>query len=72
MAKYILDFSGKRVRCNGKALDKCSLSNHVHAPYICYSHIYWYTCIYADIVAELRDMIRKYPHLYSEYEFIAL
>ena len=53
---HTLDLSRQRVRCNGNALDKCSLASLIHevafkagAHFPLWSDIYWDSATYAEL-----------------------
>lgn len=62
-----LDLSKSRVRCNGKSLDKCSLSNLIrecalrsgHPGYTLWSDIYWDSASYSELRSLLLDYLIK-------------
>lgn len=63
-----LDLSRARVRCNGRALDKCSLASLIHevalrAGNTCWplwSDIYWDSSLYSELRDSLYDWLIKY------------
>lgn len=62
-----LDLSKSRVRCNGRSLDKCSLSSLIrecavrsgHSGYILWSDIYWDSALYSELRSILLDYLTK-------------
>ena len=56
-----LDLSRARVRCNGRALDKCSLASLIHevalragnTSWPLWSDIYWYYGLYSELKEDL-------------------
>lgn len=65
-----LDLTRPRVRCNGRALDKCSLSSLIHEvalrsgwdAFPLVSDIYWDTMTYAELRAKLEVFYMAYCH----------
>ena len=63
-----LDLSRARVRCNGRALDKCSLASLIHEVALragnfswpLWSDIYWDSALYSDLRGVLYHWLDKY------------
>ena len=61
-----IDLSCKRVRCNGRSLDKCALSGLIREvnikagiTYITWSDIYWDSAKYSELKNCLLDSLKK-------------
>ena len=63
-----LDLSRARVRCNGRALDKCSLASLIHEVALragnrewpLWSDIYWYSGLYSELREDLNRWLVKF------------
>lgn len=63
-----LDLSRARVRCNGRALDKCSLASLIHevafragnTSWPLWSDIYWDSSLYSELRESLCDWLVRF------------
>lgn len=68
-----LDLSRARVRCNGGALDKCSLSSLIREinvkagiTYNTWSDIYWFSASYGDLKDCLIDALKRIDYAITD------